>query len=504
MITPPRPRSLRAALAATSVRARILSVVVVLSALGLAAAGLTAHALQIRALDARSAADLTASYSEFQHLATTGRDPDTGKAFATPRALVRATMQLKVPARHEGMIGFINGKLAFTATESTALRLEDDAELLAALANPGDEVESRVRTLTTSRTTYTYLVIPVALAGSVETGAIVRAYDRDAERASLNRTYRTFALVGLGSLLGVAAVGWILAGRLLGPVRALDDASRTITDDGDLGRRIPVTSSDDLGRLTVTVNGMLDRLEEAFSSQRRLLDDVGHELRTPVTIIRGHLELMDVDDPDDVRASRDVALAELARSSRLLDDLMVLATAARPDFVTLAPVDLGRLTDDMHDTLRGLADRTWRVDARADVVVELDAQRITQAVVQLAANAVRHAGDGDEIAIGTRLVTDADAAPVAEIFVRDTGPGIRADQRDRLLERFARGDAATHGAGAGLGLSIVQAIAHAHGGTLTIADAPGGGALLTLRIPVHVAVPDPLAAPTTSPETPRS
>lgn len=505
MITSPPRRGVRAALAATSVRARILSVVVVLSALGLAAAGLTAHALQVRALDARSAADLTASYSEFQQLATNGRDPATGKAFATPRALVRATMQLKVPARHEGMIGFIDGRLAFTAAESTALRLEDDAELLAALADPGHDTRSRVRTLTTTHTTYTYLVIPVALAGSAETGAIVRAYDRDAERADLSRTYRTFALVGLGSLLGVAAVGWILAGRLLRPVRALDDAARTITADGDLARRIPVTSSDDLGRLTVTVNGMLDRIEDAFSSQRRLLDDVAHELRTPVTIIRGHLELMDVDDPTDVRSSRDVALGELARSSRLLDDLMVLATAARPDFVSLAPVDLGRLTDDMHDALRGLADRTWRIDARADAVVELDAQRITQAVVQLAANAVRHTDDDDEIAIGTRLVTGDDAVLVAEVFVRDTGPGIPADQRSRVLERFARGSSAgTPGDGAGLGLSIVQAIAHAHGGTLAIDDAPGGGALLTLRVPAPSATPDPPAAPTTDPATPRS
>ncbi|QIK82696.1 cell wall metabolism sensor histidine kinase WalK [Sanguibacter sp. HDW7] len=493
-------RGPRARLAATSVRARILSVVVVLAALSLAAAGLTAHALQVRVVDARIAADLRASYTEFQQLAANGRDPATGERFTSPRALVRATMQLKVPARNEGMVGFVDDRLAFTAAETTALRLESDAELLRAVSTPGHETASRVRTLTTSRTTYTYLVIPVVLAGSSETGAIVRAYDRDAELASLRRTYRTFALVGLGSLLGVAAVGWLLAGRLLRPVRELDDAARTIGGGDDLTRRIPVTSGDDLGRLTVTVNGMLDRLEEAFASQRQLLDDVGHELRTPVTIVRGHLELMDVEDPDDVRAARDVALAELARSSRLLDDLMVLATSSRPDFVTTAPVDLGRLTDDLHDTLRGLADRRWRVDARADATVTIDAQRVTQAVVQLAANAVRHTSDGDEIAIGSRLVTDGDDVTVAEVFVRDTGPGIPADQRAEVLERFSRGpEAHAHPDGAGLGLAIVRAIADGHGGDLLVDDAPGGGALLTLRLPAPGAAPHP-----TDPDTPGS
>ncbi len=497
--TTPR-RGLRARFAATSVRARILSVVVVLAALSLAAAGLTAHSLQMRVVDARISADLRASYSEFQHLATDGRDPATGDAFTSPRALVRATMQLKVPARNEGMIGFVNDRLAFTAAETTALRLEDDAELLAALTAPGHETQSRVKSLTTDRTTYTYLVIPVVLSASQETGAIIRAYDRNAELATLRRTYGTFALVGLGSLLGVAAVGWILAGRLLRPVRELDEAARAIGDGTELARRIPVTSGDDLGRLTVTVNGMLDRLEEAFASQRQLLDDVGHELRTPVTIVRGHLELMDPDDPDDVRAARDVALAELARSSRLLDDLMVLATSSRPDFVTPEPVDLGRLTDDLHDTLRGLADRRWRVDARADAVVALDAQRVTQAVAQLAANAVRHTADGDEIALGSRLTTDDDGMTVAEVFVRDTGPGIPAEERARVLERFARGPGAhKHRDGAGLGLAIVQAIAHAHGGTLVVDDAPGGGALLTLRLPAPGAATHP-----TDPDTPGS
>lgn len=502
MTAPAARRGPRARLAATSVRARILSVVVILAALSLAAAGLTAHALQVRVVDSRVAADLRASYTEFQQLATNGRDPATGETFASPRALVRATMQLKVPARNEGMVGFVDDRLAFTAAETTALRLEDDPELLRAVSTPGHESASRVRTLTTSRTTYTYLVIPVVLAGSPETGAIVRAYDRDAELTSLRRTYGTFTLVGLGSLVGVAAVGWVLAGRLLRPVRELDDAARAIGDSDDLTRRIPVTSGDDLGRLTVTVNGMLDRLEEAFASQRQLLDDVGHELRTPVTIVRGHLELMDVDDPDDVRAARDVALAELARSSRLLDDLMVLATSSRPDFVTTAPVDLGRLTDDLHDTLRGLADRRWRVDARADAVVEIDAQRITQAVVQLAANAVRHTADGDEIAIGSRLVPDDGDGDgtVAEVFVRDTGPGIPADQRASVLERFSRGPGAhAQPDGAGLGLAIVRAIVDGHGGDLLVDDAPGGGALLTLRLPAPGAAHHP-----TDPDTPGS
>src|SRR5699024_2917573 len=137
-------------------------------------------------------------------------------------------------------------------------------------------------------------------------------------------TFRTYALVAAAALVVLAAVAWVLAGRLLRPVRALREAAEQISDT-DLSRRIPVTGTDDLSELTRTVNDMLARLETSFRSQRLLLDDAGHELRTPITIVRGHLEVMDPADPDDAAATRELALSELDRMHRLTDDLVLLA-----------------------------------------------------------------------------------------------------------------------------------------------------------------------------------
>ena len=116
-----------------------------------------------------------------------------------------------------------------------------------------------------------------------------------------------YAVVGLVILLAAGTAGWLLVGRFLRPVAMLRDTARKISES-DLSQRIDVVGRDDLAELTITVNAMLDRVENAMVSQRQLLDDVGHELRTPVTIVQGHLELMDAGDPADVNQAREIAL----------------------------------------------------------------------------------------------------------------------------------------------------------------------------------------------------
>jgi signal transduction histidine kinase len=298
--------------------------------------------------------------------------------------------------------------------------------------------------------------------------------------SSLRSTFLTYSAVGLGALAVIAVVAWFVVGRLLRPIRLLRDTTRRITES-DLSERITVTGKDDLSNLARTVNAMLDRLQRAFGSQRELLDDVGHELRTPLTIVRGHLELLDPDDPDDVRATQALALDELDRMQRLVDDLMTLATADRPDFVRLAPTDVGRLTDDVHDKARGLGDRRWVVASRADVDVLLDAQRITQAWLQLLANAHRYSAPGSTVRLGSEV-----AGGRLLLWVRDEGPGVPPDEADRIFERFHRGQADRISHGAGLGLPIVAAIAHAHHGRVFVEHPPanvGSGVVFVLDLP---------------------
>ena len=170
---------------------------------------------------------------------------------------------------------------------------------------------------------------------------LVFAFDYSAEKRALNNGFLMYLLVGVGVLLVAGVTGWLLVGRLLLPVTLLRDTARQISES-DLSQRIEVVGRDDLAELTVTVTAMLDRLESAMVSHRQLLDDVGHELRTPVTIIRGHLEPMDRSDPDEVDQARDIALAELDRMSYLINDLVTLPNRTASTSSTLWPPMRGR------------------------------------------------------------------------------------------------------------------------------------------------------------------
>lgn len=150
----------------------------------------------------------------------------------------------------------------------------------------------------------------------------------------------------------------MVAGRILAPVRMVRQTAEQI-GESDLTRRLKVSGHDDVAALAHTFNHMLDRLENAFTTQRRFLDDVAHELRTPITVIRGHLELMD-DREDEREATRALAVDELDRMSRIVGELLLLAKAERPDFLTLGETDLTDLVVDVGAKARGWGTGTGR------------------------------------------------------------------------------------------------------------------------------------------------
>jgi two-component system OmpR family sensor kinase len=169
--------------------------------------------------------------------------------------------------------------------------------------------------------------------------------------------------------------------------------------------------------------------------------------------------------------------------ARLTRDLILLAKTDRPDFLRIGGVDLSELIEDLVAKARGLGDRSWHHDGGPAVRVDMDRQRITQAVLQLADNAVKHTQEGDEIAIGAGL-----AGGFVRIWVRDTGSGVPPADRDRIFERFGRSVVPENDEGFGLGLSIVRAIATGHGGTVRVEDSPSGGARFVLNLPVRQVV----------------
>ncbi len=445
-----------------SVRTRVLAAVLALAALAMVIAGATSTLLQYQRADVRIDDSLTRAAQDLRALAATDLDPATGKPFASIDDLLYLAVQRRAPAADEGVIALVDGAEKWLAAPTVSLRLEADPELMRRLRALDPTATPRLQTMRTAVTEYRFVAIPVNVHGDSAQGFFVVAIDRSAELTALAVSSRSYAAVALGSLLIIAAVSWFVVGALLRPIRLLRDTARRITET-DQSERIPVTGRDDLADLARTVNAMLDRLQGAFGSQRRLLDDVGHELRTPLTIIRGHLELVDSANPADVESTRSLALDELDRMRRLVDDLVTLATADRPDFVRPAPTDLGRLTDDVLDKAGPLGDRRWQVEARADATVLVDGQRLTQAWLQLIANAVAITTPGARIRIGSAVREGR-----ALVWVHDDGPGVRPEDMPRLLQRFERGGSARRTDGAGLGLPIVAAIAEAHHGTVRL------------------------------------
>jgi two-component system OmpR family sensor kinase len=320
-----------------------------------------------------------------------------------------------------------------------------------------------------------YIAIPIQYEGATK-GVFVVANFMAQERDEISETLRVGAIVWGSVLIIASAVAWVVAGRVLAPVRVLSDTARQISET-DLSRRIPVHGSDEISDLSRVFNGMLDRLERGFATQRSFLDDAGHELRTPITVIRGHLELMSA-DPQERRETVAIVTDELDRMTRIVDDLILLARAEQPDFLRLAPVDLDILTAELLAKVRTLGDREWQLEETGHGIVLVDRHRLTQVLMNLADNAVRHTEPGGSVVLGSRL-SDGEL----RMWVRDSGPGIPDHQRERIFERFARLESSRRTPGtAGLGLAIVQAIVKAHGGRIEIESEPGRGSTFTVII----------------------
>ncbi|MFC7400811.1 ATP-binding protein [Citricoccus sp. GCM10030269] len=471
-------RSLATNWNALPVRTRVVGLLVALTAVALLLSGATAYALQRSATASQVDDSLSRAVQEFRILAQEGIDPDTGERFSASDQLVFTAMQRTLPAEHEGMLGFRNGEISWTASSAVELRLESDPELVQWAADQFGTQGVAIQTVSTAQTTYRAVAVPIHFDNDTAPSMMLLAYDFSAELGDLDSTFLTYGLVGCGVLIVVGVAGWLLVGRLLHPLRTLQSTAAEISGT-DLRRRVPVSGQDDVAELAKTFNEMLDRLQGAFSSQRQLLDDVGHELRTPITIIQGHLELQDAEDAEDVLEVRDVALDELDRMRLLVDDLVTLAKSGRPDFITAEPADVGHLTREVLGKASGLGPRNWTLDHAAEVTVPLDVQRITQAWLQLASNAVKYSDEGSTVSIGSQALSGT-----LRLWVRDQGIGIRPEDREGIFERFGRGSNSTRAEGSGLGLNIVTAIVRAHGGSVDVQSAPGVGSTFYLDLPL--------------------
>jgi two-component system OmpR family sensor kinase len=461
-----------------SVRTRVMVALVLLTTLTVALAGTTAYILETRRTDDRVNAVLQDSMAEFETLAREGIDPATGEPFATASALLRTALSRMVVQENEAMFSMLGSEVDQVAQVGPTQRwLAEDPGLAAAVSAASSWERGRYLQVSTDARNYYVAAVPVSPEPGGVPGALVLAWDLDAENALVAETFRTYTLVALGAIVWMAIIGWFVVGGLLEPIKLLRTTAGEISSSSDLSRRIAVVGNDDLAVLTETVNGMLARLEDAFASQRQLLDDVGHELRTPLTIVRGHLELMDPADPKDAASTKELVLDELDRMNGLVEDLVTLAKASRPDFVIAEPTDIALLTDEVLTKARPLGDRRWVLDSLADVTVDIDPRRITQALLQLASNSVKFSEPGSTIALGSSA-TDTEV----RLWVRDEGVGIAEQHQSRIFDRFER--AGSPAEGSGLGLTIVRSIAVAHGGRTAVESRLGAGTTVSIYLPL--------------------
>ena len=450
------------------------------TAFGLAASGVASYLVQREGVFAAVDAQLLNTVPNLKTIAS-------GKTSTAPvtsvDAVLRVALQQVIPAANESVLGFVDGKPALVPAVNLPFRIEKDTALVARIVREANPTHVVIGTAKSTLGTLRYVIIPVKVAGDPSTGLYVAAYDLDTELGLVAESFQTYIRVALIALALVGLVASLAAGRLLRPIRLLRDAAASSSNAADLTARVPVTGSDDVSELAAAINDMFDRLQDSSRSQQRLLNDVGHELKTPITIIRGHLELLDAGNVVEVEATRALAIDELDRMSTLVSDISLLAASRAPHFVELAEVDLESFTAAVGAKASALdPGRAWRLETASGLAL-IDAGHITQAWLQLADNAVKYSTPGAPIVIAAE-VSETGADTWLNLSVRDSGPGIPPDAQERIFERFSRLESSRGTEGTGLGLSIVSAIAQAHGGSVLLSSTPGQESTFTIRIPL--------------------
>ncbi len=322
------------------------------------------------------------------------------------------------------------------------------------------------------------LVINDQVRGYIQTAASLGTVD-----AAIDRLIRIMLVGGTVTLLLALLIGDYLTRHALQPVDTIAQTARKITAADDLSRRIPYDGPpDELGQLTETFNKTLERLEQLFNVQRRFVADVSHEMRTPLTAIRGNVDLMRRYgyDPEFIEAID----SEARRMSRLVEDLLLLAKADAgrlPLEKTVVSIDT--LVLEVYNQARILSE--GKIDVKLGQIDQAhvlgDADRIKQLLLNLVTNGLKYTPEGGELTLSIRRT-----AGLVHVDVTDTGIGIPEKDLPHIFDRFYRVDKArarTMG-GSGLGLSIAQWIAEAHGGTLSATSSIGEGSTFTLTMPV--------------------
>ncbi|MCB0209348.1 MAG: HAMP domain-containing protein [Anaerolineae bacterium] len=319
---------------------------------------------------------------------------------------------------------------------------------------------------------------PSQVVGAVQVGQSMKTIETTLQIMLL------FLVSGIVITLVIAGlVGAFLSWTALRPIDKLTQTAARIVSAQDLKQRLPIPkTNDEISRLTMTMNSMLERLDKFFQAQVRLSADVSHELRTPLTAIRGNVDLLRrgaANDPDELAEALGIIDGELDRMSRIVADLLLLSQADAGLSLRLETVELDTVILEVYRQARVIANGiTIQLGHEDQAIVQGDPDRLKQLLINLMTNAIKHTPYDGSISLS--LYRDKDWVRVT---VEDTGRGIAPTALPHIFERFYQAADSENQAGSGLGLSIAQWIAKAHGGQITVTSELGIGSTFTLWLP---------------------
>ena len=341
---------------------------------------------------------------------------------------------------------------------------------------------------------YRVVALPVGPPNSsnpiIDEARVVEALKSYDETEESLEAFRNLLAISLGAVFLLSIGGsYLLAVAALRPVDAVTSAARRM-GEGDLSKRLPVANpKDELGRLVITINALLSRLESAFvrreealSRQRRFAADASHELRTPLTSISGHARMLDEwaleEDKETARRSVGAIRREAGRMRGLIESLLTLTRGDEGAPMEVGRYDLGAVAKEATETAPNGRVSVEFVPIEHEIMATFDRGRVMQVASILLDNAVKYTPDGGSVTV--RVEEEDDGVALA---VSDTGVGISEDQLPLVFERFYRADSARSEEGLGLGLSIARQIAEAHGGTIEVRSKVGVGSTFVLLLP---------------------
>ncbi|MGF1568658.1 MAG: ATP-binding protein [Nodosilinea sp.] len=460
----------------TRTRILLLYALTMLAAVGVAVP--IFRALLFRQVDQRVRSDLQQELEDFRstYQAWDAATPETTEAL---ELFIQDFLTVNTPEDDNYHIAILNGTFFLSNPRALPEIIGPDSQLEQYWTTLNAASDGKVTTSDPKLGNILYSTY-VLETNDIPQGVFVVVHLTAGERTEALAGVHVFTKVAIGVVVLSFLLAWLVSQQVLKPVQDLAVTARSI-NEADLSQRLQVSGSGELAELATTFNAMMNRVQSAFESQRNFINDAGHELFTPLTIIQGHLEVMG-DDPEDRAATLALVMDEIDRMGRFTHDLLLLAQAEQPNFLQFETINVAAFTEEVFTKVAVLADRQWRLGSLGRGVLVGDRQRLTGALVNLARNAAQHTQPTDTIELGsTTLGTQV------RFWVRDTGGGIAPADQARIFDRFARAaNTYRKSEGAGLGLAIVKTIAESHQGTIELVSQLGVGSTFTLVIPLDL------------------